>query len=70
MHDSHALLSAPDTTGRVLAGIGLMLAAYAAAAAVGWPQHGRDLLVAAQAAHAPAHADAGHAEPHADHAGR
>ena len=67
MHDSHASGAGVDATGRTLAGIGLLLAAYAAAAVAGWPQHGRDLLVAAQAAHAPAHAD-DHAEPHGDHA--
>ncbi|MFM8436653.1 MAG: sodium:proton antiporter [Planctomycetia bacterium] len=72
MHDSHASGAGSDATGRTLAGIGLLLVAYAAAAVAGWPQHGRDLLVAAQAAHAPAHGDADHAEPHgghADHAG-
>ena len=69
MHDSHAAGGGSDATGRTLAGIGLLLAAYVAAAGAGWPQHGRDLLVAAQAAHAPADADDGHAEPRADHAG-
>jgi Na+/H+ antiporter NhaD/arsenite permease-like protein len=67
MHDSHASGAGPDATGRTLAGIGLLLAAYATAAVAGWPQHGRDLLVAAQAAHATAHAD-DHAEAHGDHA--
>ncbi len=50
MHDSHAG-PATDPTRRVLWGIALVLAAYAAAAVAGWPQHGRDLIVQAQAAH-------------------
>jgi len=55
MHDTPAA-AAGDATGRTLAAIALLLAAYAAAALAGWPQHGRDSLVAAQAAagdHAP-----------------
>ena len=85
MHDlpSHdAAHAAPATSGsaRTLAGVGLALAAYLLAAAVGWPQHGRDLLVAAQAGHhaadhggdhapaagdhAPGHDDHGHADAH------
>ena len=62
MHDSHATTGSGDATGRSLLCIALCLAGYAAAAVAGWPQHGRDLLVAAQAAHAPAdgHAAAGH----------
>ena len=64
MHDSH-VAGGSAATGRTLAGIGLLLAAYAAAVIGGWPQHGRDLLVAAQAAHTPAHAADGHAEAHA-----
>ena len=83
MHDlpSHdASHGGPATSGsaRTLAGVGLALAAYLAAAALGWPQHGRDLLVAAQAGHhaadhggdhapgdhAPAHDDHGHADAH------
>ncbi|NBT12337.1 MAG: sodium:proton antiporter [Planctomycetia bacterium] len=47
MHDAHAA----DATRHCLAGIILLLAAYAVAAVAGWPQHGRDLLVGAQAAH-------------------
>jgi Na+/H+ antiporter NhaD/arsenite permease-like protein len=44
--------------------IAAALAAYAVAAALGWPQHGRDLLVQAQAAHATDH----HPAPAAGHA--
>ena len=51
-------------TGPVLPLIATALAAYAVAAALGWPQHGRDLLVQAQAAHAPDH----HPGPGGDHA--
>ena len=61
MHDAH---SAPtvDSTKRTLLGIAVALAAYAAATAAGWPQHGRDLIVEAQAAHGPAeHAATEHA---------
>jgi Na+/H+ antiporter NhaD/arsenite permease-like protein len=83
MHDlpSHdASHGGPATSGsaRTLAAVGLTLAAYLVAAALGWPQHGRDLLVAAQAGHhatdhggdhapadhAPAHDDHGHADAH------
>jgi Na+/H+ antiporter NhaD/arsenite permease-like protein len=85
MHDlpSHdAPHGGPTASGsaRTLAGVGLALAAYLVAAALGWPQHGRDLLVAAQAGHhgadhegdhapaagdhAPAHDDHGHAADH------
>ena len=56
-HDSHATVGRTDPT---LTVITLLLVAYAAAAAAGWPQYGRDLLVAAQAAH-------GHADAHAEH---
>ena len=48
-HDSPTPATRPPD--RTLLGIGLMLAAYAVAVACGWPQHGRDLLVRAQAAH-------------------
>ena len=44
-------------TAAVIAGIAALLAGYVAAAALGWPQHGRDLLVAAQGGHAAAPAD-------------
>ncbi len=58
MHDA-----APADAGRLpLWGIAFALAAYLAAAAVGLPQHGRDLLVHSQAAHADDHA----AAPHGD----
>lgn len=53
-----------------LAAIGLVVAGYLVAVLAGWPQYGRDLLVAAQASHhAPAAAE-GHAGDHphlADH---
>jgi Na+/H+ antiporter NhaD/arsenite permease-like protein len=65
MQEAHA--HAPATPGAPsalpLVGIGLALAAYIAAAVAGYPQHGRDLLVTPQAAHAGAHAPDAHAEP-------
>ena len=66
MHDrlSHAASpGGPTSSGsfRTLVGIGLALAAYLVAAVVGWPQHGRDLLVAAQAGHHPADHGGDHA---------
>jgi Na+/H+ antiporter NhaD/arsenite permease-like protein len=79
MHDlpSHdASHGGPSASGsaRTLAGVGLALAAYLVAAALGWPQHGRDLLVAAQAGHhAAGHgdehgpADDDHAQAHDEH---
>lgn len=67
-HDSHAAAGGTDATGRLLAGLAVLLAVYAGAAAFGWPQHGRDLLVAAQAAHEGHAGDAGSAA-HAAHAG-
>jgi Na+/H+ antiporter NhaD/arsenite permease-like protein len=58
MHDSTpdavsttASATPAPTSARVAAGIALLLAGYAAAAVCGWPQHGRDLLLQAQAAH-------------------
>jgi Na+/H+ antiporter NhaD/arsenite permease-like protein len=63
MHDSTSSQpNAPvsSASSRTVAGIALLLAAYAAAAVFGWPQHGRDLLVRAQAAHAAVGHDAGH----------
>jgi len=58
MHDA-----APANAGRLpLWGIAVAIAAYLAAAALGLPQHGRDLLVRSQAAHAGDHA----AAPHGD----
>ena len=60
MTDTHAVQTASaDSTNRTLLGLVLVLAAYAAAALANWPQHGRDLLVAAQATHEKAHAEAG-----------
>ena len=57
-HDHATGSTAVSNSTRTLVGIGLAVAAYAVAAALGWPQYGRDLLVAAQATHhAPA---AGH----------
>ena len=54
----HAGQRYPGRGGRdpTLAGIVVFLLGYAVAAIAGWPQHGRDLLVAAQAAHATPHA--------------
>ncbi len=75
MHDLPSHQDAAGTAGtpasvRTLVGIGLALAAYLAAAAAGLPQHGRDLLVQAQATghvehHGPIHHDhdAGDHEP-------
>ncbi len=66
MHDA-----APAGAGRLpLWGIAVAIAAYLAAAALGLPQHGRDLLVRSQAAHADDHAAAPHvdAAAPADHA--
>ena len=66
--------SGKTVSARVIAGIAVLLLAYAAAAAAGWPQRGRDVLVAAQAGHAAAPADhaagpaAGHAEAGGGHA--
>ena len=58
MHDA-----APAGAGRLpLWGIAIALAAYLVAAALGLPQHGRDLLVHSQAAHAGDH----DAAPHGD----
>jgi Na+/H+ antiporter NhaD/arsenite permease-like protein len=65
-HDQATDSAAVSNSTRTLLGIGLAVAAYLAAAALGWPQHGRDLLVAAQAGHhAPA---AGHDDDHGPHA--
>ena len=66
-HDTHATTGRTDPT---LTLITLVLAAYAAAALAGLPQHGRDLLVAAQAAHGHSDAEAGqHGAAHDAHAG-
>ncbi|MFM8986097.1 MAG: sodium:proton antiporter, partial [Planctomycetia bacterium] len=67
MHDPVRPVEAHDSSPRrdpTLFLVAAALAAYALAALLGWPQHGRDLLVATQAAHHAADA----AEPAADHA--
>ena len=67
MHDTVRPVEAHDSSPRrdpTLFLVAAALAAYALAALLGWPQHGRDLLVATQAAHHAADA----AEPAADHA--
>ena len=58
---------AADASPRTLLAITAVLVGYAIAAACGWPQHGRDLLVQAQAA-AGSHAADHAAEPADDHA--
>ena len=66
MHDA-----APANAGRLpLWCIAFAIATYLVAAALGLPQHGRDLLVRSQAAHAGDHAAAPHSEvaAPADHA--
>ncbi len=68
MHDSHHAPASSNPTWALL-GFGVALAVYAVAAVAGWPQYGRDLLVAAQAAHHAehdAHDDAGE-ESHDGH---
>jgi Na+/H+ antiporter NhaD/arsenite permease-like protein len=67
MHDStpsHPTGTVSSASSRTVAGIALVLAAYAAAAVFGWPQHGRDLLVRAQAAHGAVAHDDGHDTAH------
>jgi len=70
-HDPAGSTANPASS-RTLRGIGLALAAYLVAAAAGWPQHGRDLLVAAQAGHNAGadahHGDNAHPAHEADHA--
>jgi Na+/H+ antiporter NhaD/arsenite permease-like protein len=64
MHDTHRETArASRSTDLTPWGIALLLAGYALAALAGWPQHGRDLLVAGQAAHHDAHDAAPAAEP-------
>jgi Na+/H+ antiporter NhaD/arsenite permease-like protein len=58
MHDTHHAPSSSTDPKTALIAIAVVLAVYAAAAIFQWPQHGRDLLVAAQASH-------GHADDHA-----
>ncbi|MFM7184034.1 MAG: sodium:proton antiporter [Planctomycetota bacterium] len=65
MHDA----SRTRTTDLALPFIAIALAAYGVAALLGLPQHGRDLLVASQAAHAGDHADAAAHDPPAAQAG-
>jgi Na+/H+ antiporter NhaD/arsenite permease-like protein len=67
-HHDAAGSSGPSASVRTLIGIGLALAAYLVAAAAGVPQHGRDLLVKAQAAHHESH-DSGDHHTEEDHAG-
>lgn len=64
-HDGSHGGPAGSGSARTLAGVGLALAAYLVAAALGWPQHGRDLLVEAQAGHHTAD----HGDDHAPAAG-
>ena len=72
-HPGRPHSTAPIRRDPTLLGIAAVLTAYAVAALAGWPQHGRDLLVRAQAAHhadahgadAQAGADQGHAGDHA-----
>jgi Na+/H+ antiporter NhaD/arsenite permease-like protein len=52
-----------------VAGIVILLVAYAAAAAFGYPQYGRDLLVRAQAAHGAVADDQPHGHDDAGHGG-
>ncbi len=66
-HHDAAGSAGPSASVRTLIGIGLALAAYLAAAAAGLPQHGRDLLVKAQAAHHEQHhGEDHHTEGHGD----
>ena len=59
MHDAHHAPASSTDPKIALIGIALVLAVYAGAAVFQWPQHGRDLLVSAQASH-------GHEDGHAD----
>ncbi|MFM7035451.1 MAG: sodium:proton antiporter [Planctomycetia bacterium] len=64
MHDSHHPACPAGGPSTALVGLAITLAAYVVAVLIGWPQHGRDLLVAAQASHhaaVDAAADSGHA---------
>ncbi|MFM9059664.1 MAG: sodium:proton antiporter [Planctomycetaceae bacterium] len=54
MHDTPDRPATPPRRDPTLVGIAVVLAGYVVAAVAGWPQHGRDLLVAAQAAHGAA----------------
>ena len=66
---SGAESAASSASSRTLAGIAALLVAYTAAAAFGWPQHGRDLLVQAQAAPHAAQEPAAHDAAHPPAAG-
>ena len=66
MHDTPHPSAAAIGRDPFLAGIGVVLAGYLVAALAGWPQHGRDLLVAAQADHGGAPAAAAEHHDHAD----
>ena len=65
MHDSARTAASPARSDPTLLLVAGALVAYAVAAVLGWPQHGRDLLVGTQAGH---HAADGAAEPAAAHA--
>jgi Na+/H+ antiporter NhaD/arsenite permease-like protein len=69
MHDTLRPSAASPSGRRDPAGIGIavLLAGYCLAAVAGWPQHGRDLLVAAQAGHDGTTAAASGEEHHAGH---
>ena len=71
MHDTHHSSPTASHPGRALTGIGIVLAIYAAAALLQWPQHGRDMLVAAQAGHHAAddHVASDHVPAEHEHAG-
>ena len=76
MHDSKpslpvipAFSASSAASTRAVVGIALLLAGYAAAALFGWPQHGRDLLVQAQAAQGVAVHDDGPGHDAAAHGG-
>jgi Na+/H+ antiporter NhaD/arsenite permease-like protein len=58
MHDTHPAPASSTDPKLALLGIAVALAVYAGAAVARWPQHGRDLLVAAQASHGHTDGDA------------
>jgi Na+/H+ antiporter NhaD/arsenite permease-like protein len=66
MHDTPHASSGTARRDPFLAGIGIVLAGYLVAAVANWPQHGRDLLVAAQAGHGHAPAAAADHDDHHD----
>jgi Na+/H+ antiporter NhaD/arsenite permease-like protein len=68
MHDAASTPSSDDTrrsSRRTLLGLGIALAVYGIAVGAGWPQQGRDLLVAAQSAHG--HGETSTADPTGEH---